>query len=538
MLQEHYRQSGRAARIIAAGLCCAMLAACGDSGSDDDDDGADDSENNGEDLSNADPASLRFHEDLTTIYVAGVGEPDIARLEIEVVDADGASVTDPDYNNLRVRMTDGPFNAGGEPALTLVGSDLDGDEVATTKQGGDAWIEIATTDGTAAIYVHAGSMPGPVTLEAEVIESGGNALNPPIRAEAPKVAIASGPPHTINLTAPNSDALEDLENGFYRRQGAATVTDRWGNAVPDGTAISLYVIDSVIVSGVDSGATTEGSSALVDTTVPSGGFPNQEIERDGWRRAIETDDLVMSQNTTHKDRFRFVSEPPSVTDELPVNSAFTEDVTDLRYAVGASMIGAHIEGEVSDGARPGEARTDMGRAEFWLVYPANVDTILVGCFGEDSSGRYRDIDTRYEPRRSAQVWVGARSTASGARATTADRQNFCFSAIEPISITASREEFNIRAGESENVTVMVEDGGDEIPLPFFPVAGYATGDMDVEVENVDTGDDMLAEGSRTGEDGTLELEISVESGAASGDRATVVMMADQDEEVEFTVEVP
>ena len=55
----------------------------------------------------------------------------------------------------------------------------------------------------------------------------------------------SNPSVYIQLTQPLQNAIEDIGGGSYSMKMTAQVTDAEGNAVPDGTQVNLFVIDSI-----------------------------------------------------------------------------------------------------------------------------------------------------------------------------------------------------------------------------------------------------------------------------------------------------
>lgn len=82
----------------------------------------------------------------------------------------------------------------------------------------------------------------------------------------------------MTLSAPTLNAVVDLNTGgdagipltpgFYSRRAGLIVTDRYGNAVPDGTVLNLGVLDSVLSAGT-TGSTTASSAVLTDAAAHS-----------------------------------------------------------------------------------------------------------------------------------------------------------------------------------------------------------------------------------------------------------------------------
>ncbi|MEJ2699218.1 MAG: hypothetical protein P8Z70_06125, partial [Desulfuromonadales bacterium] len=359
---------------------------------------------------------------------------------------------------------------GGE---YLTGKNAAGNIVSTLSTG---TIDVVTTGGSASINLQSGIRPGPVEIRVEALGADGNPLNPPVVASLPQVNIASGPPHTIELSHPITHSVIDLNTanpsvpGFYRRVGSASVTDRYGNDVPDGTVINLGLVDSVINMG-STGASTAGDPVLTD---PGGAFLNDFITRNNAPRYIQDNDRVLIFNAQAEDKSRFVTNASSRTQTTLVTSSnLQNNASSLDYVVGASLLGAYISGDDGSGNLiKGTAVVQNGTAKFWVTYPANSDTILNGCYGYSGAdpGSYFGGDVRFDNPKSSQVYVVASTSSNDA--ATVDRGQFCFAAIAGFSLGASPAKLS----GSGTVTLDLADGGDGISLPFVPVSYSITYD--------------------------------------------------------------
>nr|WP_245995134.1 invasin domain 3-containing protein [Inmirania thermothiophila] len=428
-----------------------------------------------------DPASVQLQVDQQNIFVQGVGKQEIATITVTVLDGSGnpideSSYGDPSLNNLRVTVLAQPH--GGE---YVTGRNAAG-TVVDTRSGP---IEVRTSGGSINLNLIAGTRPGVVEVKVEaLLDESGAALAAPVTAVAPQVVIASGPPHTIVFSSPLQESIENLGNGNYRRVGKVDVTDRWGNAVPDGTVVQLQLIDSVIAHGaagqVTAGDTTltGGGSLLTLTCTSSTSCTSASldfldtIERNDVPRGIEPDDVVLVRNAPAGDKGRFVAASPTLGTELEVQNAYGNDGTGLEYVVGAAALGATIAGlDPGSGALlPGFTLTRDGIGEFRVTYPAHNDnsgnargTIRVGCYGYAGSGAYSTDDKRYTVPQSAQVWIWAKASDTDAEAVSKGR--FCFASIAPWTVTA----LPAALSSGGTVSVDVRDGGDGILLPFVGV---------------------------------------------------------------------
>ncbi|PKN12403.1 MAG: hypothetical protein CVU69_07935 [Deltaproteobacteria bacterium HGW-Deltaproteobacteria-4] len=426
------------------------------------------------------PANITLSASATHIFVAGVGKTENTNISVSVLDAAGNSINDYNLtaNNLKITWISHPW--GGE---YLTGIDLDGttinriDDASTT-------MFVKTVGGEAILNLQSGHLPGSIEVEVEALDAGGASFDPPVKARLPQIVIASGPPHTIVITHPITNAIVNSGSGVYQMKGSAIVTDRFGNAVPDGTAIHFGLIDSVIAHGFD-GATTAANSGLTSAT----NFSTASIVRNALARNIQTNDRVLISNTGISDRSHYVESARNGT--LTTTKLYQETRTSLEYWVGASLLGAHINGcrVWSDGPvsnlhddceeyGTGVGFTKLGLVPFWMVYPANLQTIMTG-----SKPAFDDpaLDTRITPLGSAKVIL---VTSSSDNSTTSLDMRYYFAPVSPFTIEAVPDQIS----SSQDIVLTVRDGGDTIPVPFIPVTwtfvpptGAAAGEIDVDV---------------------------------------------------------
>lgn len=445
-------------------------------------------------LSNGDPAAIQFNVTAERIDVAGVGGNEQTRIEVSVTDSAGRPIDESGYgdaglNNLRARFVVRPN--GGE---FLSGRDADGDLVSS--EGGDS-IAIRTTDGSATLSLQSGTLSGVVEIEFSVLAFGGADFTAPgdvgARASLPRVSIASGPPETIVFTSPNLGAIENLENGNYRLRGKVDVTDRFGNVVPDGTSVNFSLMDAVIAHD-GQGATQNGDVELsTDASAPSlitlrcdDPTPASEadncaaaqfnlgstIQIENVPRGIEVGDSVFLRRVEGENRKRNVS---SLVDNgtLNVQTPFTQAATGAEYWVGASLRGATIAGVDDAGALvPGTGVVEDGIAEFRITYPANLDSILTGCYGYSNDFSYSTRDRRSAVPQSRQVVVSAESGQTVAANVAGD---FCYLAIAGGRMILSNPDTAfIAAGATQSFSLTLRDGGDDIRLPYTGFACFVS----------------------------------------------------------------
>lgn len=454
------------------------------------------------------PAGIRLSVAVPEIAVAGVGQVEQTQFLLQVVDVSGDPISEVGYadlllDNLRVSFASRPN--GGE---YLTGVNAAGQVV---RAEGNESFSVRTHGGSATLNLQSGRLPGVIELRAELlVDALGDPLASPIKASLPLATIASGPPHSIVLTLPMRDAIQD-RGGVYRLVGTAIVNDRWGNPVPDGTAIYLGVLDSIIAAGT-------GSASGTTLTATTGAFDGTVRRNDEPPRGIQQGDRVLLFNEiASQDKSRFVaSVPVPGAPALEVQSTYSTTYPQADYVVGASLLGVHILGTQERGnpaaATSGLTRTKEGLADVFMDYPANVRTLNVGC------GAVPLIDTRHPPVGSADVVVVAESATEPGpldlpgtdrfrdRAVTVS-EDFCSYPMAGFTVATLPASL---AGTG-TVNVVVRDGTD-VRVAF---AGVTAG---VEIREAPEGAPftVTAQSCITGEDGTCASEIVVSGATLPG----------------------
>lgn len=482
-------------------------------------------------VSTGDPANITVSVANPALFVTGVGKTDSTSMVVTVKDAAGALISDANagVNNLVVTFRSKPN--GGE---TISGTNAAGTVVTSSTS-----IAVRTSNGVATLTLQAGTLPGVVELEVEALSSAGAALVPAVKASLPQVSIASGPPHNIALSYPVA-GVTNLGGGVYRRIGSASVTDRYGNAVPDGTVISLGLLDSVIASNTtpvlsggaaSDASTTAGSATLteVDST-----WTSASVTRNGVARSLQANDRVLLLNAVAGDKSRFLTVAPAANTSATVQKNYSTTAAGLEYVMGAALLGGQISGvDAQTGlTQTGRATTQNGVATLYVTYPADREHILTGCYGLASAANHTlDIRTGNAPAGSAQVWVVAESTESGA--TSLDNR-FCFAAIGPYKLPSGA---GGTISGTTTITFDVKDQND-IPLPFVQVSPSAAVTTNTGAPlTVSFGNCSGRADQRTDAFGVCSMTITV-GGADSGDAATITIGAGDATPISITLTVP
>ncbi|TWI74116.1 hypothetical protein LZ24_01056 [Desulfobotulus alkaliphilus] len=453
-------------------------------------------------LGSGEPSSIRYGLSLDEIAVTGVGQVDNTGVNLRIIDEAGSPAGTPDGHRLRASFLARPN--GGEFLSTIISTPT-GKEMIDSRANG--FIEFTSDkNGAATINLRSGTRSGIVEILIE-------ALDATYRVKTVvRVSIASGPPHSITLSAPFLDAIEDLKTGFYSKKGSLMVNDRYGNPVPDGTVINIGVLDTVISRGAK-GKITEGSRDFsVSDVNPSVDLRTDYVVRNNYRRYIEDGDRVIIANAPAEDKVRTVrtvlDSQRLETTEAYKHTAPTADplevpfIEEPEYVIGASTM-AIVEGLMADGTyTKGTVVTNRGRGEIRLVYPANSGTIQIG-HQHRHWGRFNidetphsttpyagellphGVDLRYDENltrhmdyvstgrtvdnRKASTMVYFVASSSDNKATLVADSPMRFNSIAPWTIGARPDKFSSAESVDMDVTLTVRDGGDKILLPYVYV---------------------------------------------------------------------
>ena len=350
---------------------------------------------------------------------------------------------------------------------------------------------------------------------------------------APTTGAQTGVPTTIVTSYPITDAIENLGAGFYRRKGSAIVTDEDGNIVPDGTQVYLKIIDSIKATGIITTANGDGLSGtvLTDVTpfladgVTATSFDSAYAYRNGAYRFIEPEDQVFLFNADGEDVARSVSSDVLAATTLNVTSDYLSTYPNSIYAtgtsaylVGASHIGAEVAGVDANGVlTTGIAATVDGIVNFVITYPANRDTLNVGCLGDPAD------DTRYMPTASAEVVLAAYVPETSAGILD---NRFCFARVAGGTLVSGTSGIS----GTNTVALLFRDGGDTVPVPFAGISTLVSS----------SGPTVTTDGPYvTDENGYIVSTITV-VGGVSDDTATVVYYVNNEPDItyEITVTIP
>jgi hypothetical protein len=458
------------------------------------------------------------------LSISGVGKLESTSISIVVYDDEGSPIQNPTSltaNNIKVTFASQP-NGGEFISGVNASGNIDNSLDATYSALGE--ILVRTVDGAVTINLQTGTLPGVIELRIEALlkNDGVTPLSPVIVAQIPQISVASGPPHTIALSTPITNSVENLgdsgHGAFYRRKGTLIVTDRFGNAVADGTTINLGIMDSVIVEGSDGDLTASVSTLSSLAPELSSGiatsFDTASVTRNNAQRFVQENDrvLITDTNILQEDKVRFVG-TGILSTQLPVQTAYLTSSSNLSYinldyVVGSARLGAEIAGydADTDTLTTGSVTTVDGLADVRVTYPANSNTIHVGCGVQN--------DTRHDPMNSAMVVYTVATSTSGDAAMVEDSGKLCFASIAPWTIVPAPSAIS-GAG---TVTLTVYDGGDGFSLPFIPIGATV----------LITKGDSLTVNATTGisnASGNFTSVIST-TGAQTGDAATITYWAD------------
>lgn len=291
-------------------------------------------------------------------------------------------------------------------------------------------------------------------------------------------------PHTIALSYPISDSIENLGGGFYRRIGKVTVTDSEGNGIA-GVTVKFKLIDSILAYGsIINGTGDYISSTTLYDTDPLLGDGSNTTFRQAWVyrnsriRYIQNGDHVLLFNADEGDKRRSIGDTAISDFSLNVSdryiNAYPNSVYDssdaLRttsYVIGASLLGGYITGE--NGVAFQTVTDSQGIGTFYVVYPSNYRVINTGC-----DTYVINNDARHQPTGSSVVFVAAWVNDD----VSAISGSYCYSPIAGGSIVPTGDTYAPNA----TVTFTVYDGGDGVRIPYTEVKmqGAVVGYTDID----------------------------------------------------------
>ncbi|NTU59561.1 MAG: hypothetical protein HGA98_00705, partial [Deltaproteobacteria bacterium] len=291
------------------------------------------------------------------VTVAGVGGTERLAITVTVTDSAGAPVAQV-ANNVLVEISRGP--GGGE---RLVGG-------STASQ-----LTLSTdAEGEATAVFQSGTVPGTVDLKVSVTkDKNGATLATPLVATVPTVTIQAGPPFSVVMG--KSNRIVDNLDGTLTHNYFALVSDRYGNAVPDGTAVYFGQIYNILDEGTD-GVCTAGTASFTSAT---GGF---------LANGVGTGDTLVLLEGDTKGGY-LVSTDPAAETVLTTTTAFAASGASLSYVVGNNAGGGVIT--------TANSTTTDGKAIWSNTYPGPFVNRRVVVYAEAEGRKIGDAtDTTFD----------------------------------------------------------------------------------------------------------------------------------------------
>ena len=302
----------------------------------------------------------------------------------------------------------------------------------------------------------------------------------------------TGTTANIAITYPAAGSIEQLldtsgfPTGVYSFSGSVVVTDKNGNSVPDGTLVQLDVIDSVLAQGTiaagDSitGTTFTDSNPTItdDLGIGAADFTTAHVNEKGASYFIDSESLViLTSAADRQDQVRLVSAKTANT--ITVSSAYNSTYPNTtypsgltNYIVGRTTLGMKVVGYDPETGETTDSftRTKAGIGSFRIEYPANANTIRVGCGDGVTTTAIPSIDTRYPTLNTRDVWV--RATAADNDAITVADDTACFYHILPQGFTTIAAKQG--AGNTYTHTIRLTDANN-VGLPFYVIPPAVSG---------------------------------------------------------------
>ena len=314
--------------------------------------------------SGANIGALTLNAVASNITVSGAGQPSSTTITIQAVESDGTPIDEAFWGaNNTVRLTlishpgGGEFVAGtggvcSNAALltedTCVAPNTwDAGQYVTTST---SFIDVRTSNGTATVTLQAGTLPGVIEIMATALDETGALTS--VTASLPNITVAAGPVHNIVLI-PGPSVVNATNSSLFGRTGTIIATDRFGNAVPDGTELNLGLVDTIISADTAGTAKTTAS-----TNTLTGAFVNTLV------RAVQPNDRVLIPTADAVDRNRFIASgtvsPFTVTQNYNLTGSW-------NAYIGAATQGGYVSGGSGE---IGRTTTTNGIAALNVSYPA------------------------------------------------------------------------------------------------------------------------------------------------------------------------
>lgn len=468
-------------------------------------------------------AAMRMLVATSELSVKAVSERDNTIIDILLLDERGELVeTTPQQPDIALRFVARPGSDEG-----LLPSQAAADAFVQSE------IELTSNNGRAQAILKTGQLPGVIQLEASYLPS--LASNNPLHLLTNNLTVASGPAASITLSYSLNQTIDNLANGFYRRRFGALVTDRYGNAVADGTALSLGAIDTVLMSNrapvidykfgrtqIGTNAQIRANSSLL-TDSDNDLFDKAFVFSDQIERKIQQNDRLLILNAQPEDKLRIVTEISH--DKITLQQPFAHDLSNAEYLIGTAFKGIQIGGLAENGELTiGRATVQQGIAELFLTYPSDNRFLQLGCLPAE-------VDERFYPRGTAQVWVIAQVNQTPAIKLD---NNACFSAAFPFNLQL----LNGNPIINQNRDIMLE-----VLDAYSNLVPYTV--IEAEISYVNPNSDLMVtvgmcqqrNDRRTDSRGKCILPISI-AGGNSGDEATVTLRAGRSNLQNLTIRLP
>lgn len=315
--------------------------------------------------SGANIGALTLNAVASNITVSGAGQPSSTTITIQAVESDGTPIDEAFWganNTVRLSLISHPgggeFVAGtggvcSDPAFTTESTCVaaletwDAGQYVTTST---SFIDVRTSNGTATVTLQAGTLPGVIEIKATALDENGALTT--VTASLPNITVAAGPVHSIVLI-PGPSVVNATNSSLFGRNGTIIATDRFGNAVPDGTELNLGLVDTIISADTAGTAITTAS-----TNTLTGAFVNTLV------RAVQSNDRVLIPTADAVDRNRFIASgtvsPFTVTQNYNVTGSW-------NAYIGAATQGGYVSGGSGE---IGRTTTTNGIAALNVSYPA------------------------------------------------------------------------------------------------------------------------------------------------------------------------
>ncbi|MBU2489376.1 MAG: Ig-like domain-containing protein, partial [Proteobacteria bacterium] len=278
----------------------------------------------------------------------------------------------------------------------------------------------STQDGVATTALISGNLPGTVNVRVDC-----QMYNKHATAISPEIGIQSGPPAQISF-GPSGTEISNGD-GTNTRFFYAIVQDKFGNPVPNGTAVAFGLVDNGAL-GMGLGYKTTGINASGNAGEYTVTAPGAQFQTNG----VAPGDTLIIIEPAHKLRGGYIIKTVDTEDQVTLYKKLSFSGTGLDFIAGSSEFGVVAgTGQTANYGTPGVVLTSV-------TYPRlNAGNRPVTLYAATSA-----FDLDLNPYNLGTTWTGVYSGSQG---------------VGEVTLTAGKDEIVANGVDRTRLDVKVYD---------------------------------------------------------------------------------